>query len=136
MDELTQRIYLYIIKANKPCGPRDVMHALSFSSSAVAYRGLQKLVDFGLVEKDAYGRYLVKEKFHFKGYIWVGKNLVHRLFLFGGFFTGLLIPELVLLITQWNSLRNLEPYLFAAGLTTISAIIFFFEGIQLQKANS
>jgi hypothetical protein len=87
-DELnivTFNIYLYLVRVGKPAGPRDVMHALDLSSPAVAHRGLQKLVDLELAYKDAYGRYTVKEKIGFKGYMWFGKSLVPRFILYGFF---------------------------------------------------
>jgi hypothetical protein len=109
------------------------MHAIELSSPAVAHRALQKLIDLDLVEKDSYGRYTVKEKIAFKGYYWVGKNLFHRLFLFGCFFIGLLVPETVVLYLRWIAQETVESYIVLIAITVISAVIFFIEGLQLQK---
>jgi len=67
--------YVYMVKVGKPVGPRDLMRGANLSSPSVAYRNLQKLVDLGLVIKDEYGNYVVKEKMGMKGYVWVGKTL-------------------------------------------------------------
>ena len=54
--------YLYLIKAEKPVGPREVMREAKLTSPSVAYRNLQKLIDMNLAYKDNYGNYGVKEK--------------------------------------------------------------------------
>ena len=76
-DELTTtgiQTYLYLIKAGKPAGPREVMREAKLTSPSVAYRNLQKLIDMKLVYKDNYGNYCVKEKIGIKGYFWIGKK--------------------------------------------------------------
>ena len=73
-DELTPtaiRTYLYLIKAEKPVGPREVMREAKLTSPSVAYRNLQKLIDLKLAYKDNYGNYVVKEKIGVKGYFWI-----------------------------------------------------------------
>jgi predicted alpha/beta hydrolase len=67
------------------------MRGLNQSSPAVVHRHLQKLADLDLVDKDAYGRYTVKKKIGFKGYVWVGKRLGPRHILCFVGFAGLLI---------------------------------------------
>ena len=59
LSAVTFKIYLYLVRVGEPAGPRDVMHAVDLSSPAVAHRGLQKLVDLWLADKDAFGRYSV-----------------------------------------------------------------------------
>ncbi len=133
LNGISYKIYLYLVKAERSCGPRDVMHDLELSSPAVAHRGLQKLLELGLAQKDVYGRYLIKEKIYFRGYFWVGKNLIHRLIIFGSLFIGFLIPEIVVLYTRWINLETVEPYIFLVIVTLLSALIFLIEGLQLQK---
>ena len=133
LNTVTHKIYLYLVKVGEARGPRDVMHDIDLSSPAVAHRGLQKLVDLGLAQKDEYGRYTIKEKISFKGYYWVGKNLVHRLFLFGCFFSGLLVPEIIVLYNRWTAQETLGPYIFLTIITLLSSVIFLFEGWQLKR---
>jgi len=59
------------------------MRGANLSSPSVAYRNLQKLIDLGLVVKDQYGNYVVKEKKSMKGYIWFGKTLMPSFVVFG-----------------------------------------------------
>ena len=111
LSAVTFKIYLYLVKVDAPVGPRDVMHAVELSSPAVAHRGLQRLVDLALAEKDAYGRYSVKEKIGFKGYVWLGKSLVPRFIIYGVFFVGLLLPEATVLVIRWLLASPLMPML-------------------------
>jgi len=43
LNARTFQTYLYLVKAGKPVGPRDVMRGADLSSPSVAYRNLQKL---------------------------------------------------------------------------------------------
>ncbi len=133
LNVVTFKIYLYLIRVGEPAGPRDVMHALDLSSPAVAHRGLQKLVDLGLADKDAYGRYIVKEKIGFKGYVWFGRSLIPRFILYGFFFVGLLIPEIAALYFRWLAQEPIEPYVLLTAITLFSAVSFLVEGLGLRK---
>jgi hypothetical protein len=76
LNATTFQTHLYLVKLGRPAGPRDVMRGANLSSPSVAYRNLQKLTDLGLVVKDEYGNYVVKEKLGVKGYVWFGKSLI------------------------------------------------------------
>ena len=91
LNASTFQTYLYLVKAGKPVGPRDVMRGANLSSPSVAYRNLQKLMDLGLVIKDVYGNYVVKERVEVKGYVWFGRTLIPRFVIFGFIFIGVLI---------------------------------------------
>lgn len=135
-DELTivtLKIYLYLVKTSTPVGPRDVMHGAELNSPAVAHRGLTKLVELNLVQKDEYGRYSVKEKTNFKGHVWLGKNLVPRLLLYGFVFIGLLIMEVVVLYIRWSLQESIEPYGLLTAITAFSAFVFITEGLRLRR---
>ena len=82
----TLNVYAYIVHADKPVGTRDVTRGANLSSTSVAHRHLQKLEAFGLIEKNAYGDYILKEKTSINGHLWVGKNLVPRLMFYSFFF--------------------------------------------------
>ena len=62
LEGKTLSIYSYLVKEGKPVGPREVMRATNLSSPSVAYWHLQKLESLGLVQKNSYGEYTVKEK--------------------------------------------------------------------------
>ena len=100
LNASTFQTYLYLVKVGKPVGPRDVTRGANLSSPSVAYRNLQKLMDLGLVIKDTYGNYVVKEKLSMKGYVWIGKTLIPSFAIFGFIFLGVLITEIIILISH------------------------------------
>ena len=136
-DELTTtgiQTYLYLIKAGKPVGPREVMREAKLTSPSVAYRNLQKLIDMKLVYKDNYGNYCVKEKIGIKGYFWIGKKLVPRFVIFGLIFSIALIIEVAILVPHLLLESTVEnSFWLLTILTVISAVIFLVEGINWKK---
>ena len=136
-DELTPtaiRTYLYLIQAEKPVGPREVMREAKLTSPSVAYRSLQKLIDMKLAYKDKYGNYVAKEKIGINGYFWIGKKLVPRVFIFGLLFLVVLIMEVIILVAHLMIGSPVESsFWLLTILTIISAILFMTEGIKWKK---
>jgi hypothetical protein len=136
-DELnasTFETYVYLVKAGKPVGPRDVMRGASLSSPSVAYRNLQKLMDLGLVMKDEYGNYGAKEKVGLKGQVWLGKTLVPRFMIFGFIFIGILIAEVAILFPHLLVGASVEgSFWLLTIVTVVSAVIFLIEGLRFRK---
>jgi len=96
VDELegnTLRAYAYIVRADESANVRDVTRGAELSSTSVAHHHLQKLENLGLIEKDSYGKYVLKQKASIKGHVWVGKNLVPRLMFYSFFFLGAFTAE-------------------------------------------
>ena len=134
MNADTFQVYLYLVKKAEYIGPRDIMRATELSSPAVAHRLLQKLVDLGLADKDAYGRYRAIEKVGFKGYVWLGRSLVPRFTLYGFFLAGLLITELLVLGLRLTNSELIEPsYLLLVAVTAFSAVAFLVESLRLRN---
>jgi len=126
--------YLYLVKVGKPVGPRDLMRGANLSSPSVAYRNLQKLMDLGLVVKDNYGDYVIKEKLSMKGYVWFGKNLIPTFAIFGFIFVGFLIAEIAVLIPHLIvSAPVEESFWFLTAMTIGCALIFLIEGLRFRK---
>ena len=98
LNASTFQTYMYLVKVGRPVGPRDVMRGANLSSPSVAYRNLQKLIDLGVVVKDEYNNYVVKEKVSKKGYVWVGKTLMPSFVIIGFIFVGILIAEIAILV--------------------------------------
>jgi hypothetical protein len=129
VDSTTFRVYLFLVKEGKPLGPRDVMRGLALSSPSVAYRHLKKLQDLQLIQKDDYGHYLVDEKLSFKGYVWVGNNLLPRLLFYSFFFLGLCIVSIATVLVRLMSKQDVQPELILlTSATGISTILFMIEG--------
>ena len=121
--------YVFLVKAGKPVGPRDLMRGANLSSPSVAYRNLQRLIDLGLAAKDDYGNYVVKEKVGLKGYVWVGKTLIPRFAVFGFIFAGVLIAEIVILVPHLLLSASVEGSFWLLTIVTIvAAAIFLIEG--------
>jgi hypothetical protein len=141
-DELegnTLIVYAYIVHAAKPVGTRDVTRGANLSSTSVAHRHLQKLEDQGLIEKNSYGDYTLKEKANINGHVWVGKNLVPRLMFYSFFFLGALGAELglIMLSILIKSIVIQVSFYLLTGMTAVAMALFFVEGLLLyRKLNS
>jgi len=134
LNATTFETYVYLVRIGKPVGPRAVMRGASLTSPSVAYRNLQKLIDLGLVVKDEYGNYGVKEKTGFQGYVWVGKRLIPRFVVFGFVFLGVLIAEVAVLVPHLLISDPVERSFWLLTLVTIvSAVIFLLEGFRFRK---
>jgi hypothetical protein len=136
-DELNQTLfhtYVFLVKADKPVGPRDLMRGANLSSPSVAYRNLQRLIDMELVAKDDYGNYVVKRKVALSGYFWIGKKLVPRFAVFALVFVGLLVAEVAVLIPHLlNGSPVEESFWLLTAVTIAAAAIFLFEGLRFRK---
>jgi hypothetical protein len=134
LNVTTFHTYVYLVRVGKPVGPRDVMRGANLSSPSVAYRNLQKLMDFGLVVKDEYGDYVVKEKTGLKGYVWLGKTLIPRFAVFGLVFIGVLIAEVAVLLPHLLVGASVEgSFWLLTVVTVVSAVIFLVEGLLFRK---
>jgi hypothetical protein len=135
LEGTTLNIYVYAIKEGKPVGPREVMRATNLTSPSIAHWHLQKLEALGLLSKNEYGEYAVKEKVGVSGHLWIGRTLVPRLIFYSFFFIGILIVEVVLialpLITRGETPDLYLYYLISP--TAIATVLFLGEGIWLRK---
>jgi len=89
----------------------------------------------GLLDKNKYGEYVVKEKVNISGYLWIGRNLVPRLIFYSFFFMGILGVEVVLIAVPFILSGEVpELYLFyLMAPTAIAMILFLSEGLVLRK---
>jgi hypothetical protein len=112
------------------------MRGADLTSPSVAYRNLQKLMDLGLVIKDEYGNYVVKEKVGLKGHVWLGKTIVPRFVVFGFIFIGVLIAEVAILVPHLLLGASVEgSFWLLTAITIIAAAIFLVEGSRFRKHN-
>ncbi len=134
LNASTFETYVYMVRVAKAVGPRDVMRGANLSSPSVAYRNLQKLTDLGLIIKDTYGNYVIKEKVGMKGSIWIGRTLIPRFMIFGFIFMGVLIAEMVVLLPHVLVGASVEGgFWLMIILTIISAAIFLAEGFRFRR---
>jgi hypothetical protein len=131
----TLNVYAYAVKEDRPVGPRDVMRGANLSSPSVAYRQLQKLENLGLMERNKYGEYVVKERASISGHLWIGRNLVPRLVFYAFFFMGILGAEISIIAIQffvYEQSLNIEIF-YLIVTTTIAMALFLGEGILLHR---
>ncbi|MCW4025122.1 MAG: hypothetical protein NWF01_08835 [Candidatus Bathyarchaeota archaeon] len=138
MEELegnTLIVYAYIVHADKPVGTRDVTRGANLSSTSVAHRHLQKLESSGLIEKDSYGDYVLKQKASINGHVWVGKSLVPRLMFYSFFFIGAFTAEVGIILLSFiiKGLVIQTSFYFLMSITIIAMVLFFVEGMSLYR---
>ncbi len=123
-------MYVILVNENKPLGPRELTRLAGLSSPSVAYRNLQKLEELGLVEKDAFGEYTVKQRQSVKGHFWVGGRLYPRMFFYAFFFVGILSVEVVVAVARLM-IGELLPYdsVLLMVVTAIAMVMFLLEGV-------
>jgi hypothetical protein len=130
LDGNTLRIYVALVNANKPLGPREITRIAHLSSPSVAYRNLQKLEELGLVEKDAFGEYIVMQRQRVKGHFWVGGRLFPRLLFYAFFFIGILSMEAVIVIIRLISGKQFTyDFILLIIVTATSTVLFLLEWI-------
>ena len=135
LEGFTLSVYLYVVRKNKPVGPRDVMKGVHLSSPSVAYRHLQKLEDLGYLQKDTYGEYVLKDKAHLTGYIWLGKRMLPKMLVYALAFMSILIIELIVLAIHY-SVENYEFKVFFLLLTIVTGsamAVFTVEALRHRK---
>ena len=135
IEGTTLTVYSYVVRQGKPIGTRDVMRGAGLSSPSVAYRHLQKLENLGLLQRNEYGDYIVKEKTKVRGYLWVGRRLLPRMLIYAFAFMGILFLELAILAIHFEaetSSANYQFTIFFLIITLITAAamsLFLVEGI-------
>lgn len=135
LEGTTLNVYAYVVKEGKPVGPREVMRGVNLSSPSVAYRQLQKLEELGLLERNQYGEYVVKERASISAHLWIGRNLVPRLVFYSFFFMGILSAEIAIIAIQvffYGQSLNLEIF-YLIVITAIAMGLFLGEGILLLR---
>ncbi|MDR2720165.1 MAG: hypothetical protein LBC03_05130 [Nitrososphaerota archaeon] len=123
-----------MVRANEPASVRAVTRGAGLSSTSVAHHHLQKLEDMGLIEKNSYGQYVLKEKATIEGHVWVGKNLVPRLMFYSFFLIGAFIAETgILCLLIIKSLTIETSFWFLTDMTLVTMLLFLKEGTELYR---
>ncbi len=82
-------VFLYVVKAGKPVGVRDVQRGLGLSSPSVAHHHLEKLHMLGVLQKDDKGSYTAVEKIDvsvLQPFILIGGRLLPRMMFYAALF--------------------------------------------------
>lgn len=132
LEGTTLRVYLALMKEDKPVGPRDIMRSVNLSSPSVAYRHLQKLEALGLIEKDSYGEYTIRQRQNVRGHVWIGRRLLPRLVFYSFFFMGVLSVEVVIVAIRLLIKESLQyDFVLLVSVTAVATLLFLIEGILL-----
>jgi hypothetical protein len=140
LEGTTLSVYAFIVRTDRPVGVREVTRGTELSSTSVAHYHLQKLENLGLLAKDSYSNYILKEKASIDGHVWVGKSLVPRLMFYSFFFIGAFAAEISMVLLSLvieNFLVIEVRFLVLTGLTLVAMLLFLKEGLVLyRKLNS
>ena len=89
----------------------------------------------GLIEKNNYGDYVLREKANINGHVWVGKNLVPRLMFYSFFFLGALGAEVSIILLGWifKVLAVEVSFYFLTCMTAVAMALFLVESLSLYR---
>jgi len=112
------------------------MKGLKLSSPSVAYRHLQKLEDMDYLAKNEYGEYTVRRKAVIRGYFWLGRRLLPKMWLYASLFLAILVVELTIFFVHF-AIETYEFKVFFSLLTAITGLafaVFTLEGaLQIRR---
>ncbi len=113
---LTLRIYWHILgsKKKETIGVRPIQRALGLSSPSVALHHLEKLRNFGLLEKDLTGEYRLVNEVK----VGVLQNFVGLL--------GFLLPRYLFYSTMFTAMLVLYPILYPPNFSAHNIIALIF----------
>ena len=127
LSKTALRIYVYLLSSNNPQGVREIARALDIPVSTVHYH-IRKLIELGLIKEESSG-YKVSKVVGFEGFFIIGRKLVPRLIIYSTFFAGVLISELILVIS-----KGLTPDGLIALIVSLTAFtLFFIEGLLVRS---
>ncbi|BAJ51028.1 regulatory protein, ArsR [Candidatus Caldarchaeum subterraneum] len=121
-------VYIYVLKAGRPVGVRDVQRGLGLSSPSVAFHHLEKLHGLGVLEKDEKGAYRAVEKVDvsvLQSFILIGGKLLPRMAFYATFFITF---TLLYLITHPGS-----PDLYATSLGAAASTVTLYETLRTWR---
>lgn len=128
----TLQIYWYLLKSSThSAGVREIQRSLSFSSPSVALHHLEKLQNFGLVEKKGTGEYVLVEEVKvglLRFFTRVGRFLVPR-YLFYSVWISTMLVTYLLFYGVTGSIHNF----FALTFGVVGCSVLWFETIRLWR---
>lgn len=122
----TLRVYLFMIRENRPLGVREIQRALEFKSPSTAAYHLNKLLDLGLVEKIPGGNFKAivdREVIPLTMYHIIAGQVIPKLLPYALAFTVMLLTYLVLEYSRLN--------LYAIFFASSSTLILWVETVRL-----
>jgi predicted DNA-binding transcriptional regulator len=127
LGEVSVKIYIYLLTSREPKGVREISRELGIPVSTVHYN-IKKLEEKGLVRKDNNG-YIIARVVPIKGFIVIGRKLIHKFFIYSLFFIGILMGEI---IKATISDTDIDDFLITAIVSLAGFSLFFYEAIKIH----
>lgn len=127
----TMSVYTLLL-TQEELGVREIQRALHFSSPSLALHHLAKLVELGLVEKDAHGNYSVTKVVRAGSlslFIRVGRRLLPRFLFLATLYIGMLTVYVCLYLEWPPTGRDL----MFVSLCLVSTVIVLYESWRVWK---
>jgi len=127
----TLRIYLYMLRRNRPVGIREIMRSLRFSSPSLVHYHINKLLNAGYVDQVG-SKYVVKKPIKLglmKYFIIISGRFLPKYVLYAGIFTTFLIFQIVAL----GLFPPIVSQLFSVFVVFLATLIMWIESINFWK---
>ncbi len=121
------KIYVYLIEKNRPASVREIAAATGLAPSSAHYH-LKRMIESGLVKRTPEG-YIPAKIIVIKGYVVIGRKMLPRIMIYGFFFLGLFIGELLVSIMRGFNIDRLTTIIISGA----SSALFFLEGLRIRK---
>ncbi len=128
LEGLSLKLYLYLIEQDRPSSIRDIARGIGAGHSSVHYH-IKRLVEAGIVERRSDG-YVVARRISLEGFIYLGRHLYPRMLIYGLFFIGVLIGEIIASILMRRVTYD-KILVIATSLT--ASILFIYEGTEARR---
>ena len=122
---LTLKVYKYILQNNRPVGIREVQRGLNLSSPTLALYHMNKLVEAGLIKKEAAG--YVADRIILQNLIRLRRVLIPRNF----FYMIFLLTSLVMLIVFLRPPTLSREYIFSLAVISVAAATSVYETMKV-----
>ena len=129
LSDIAARIYIHLLLSREPKGVREISRELGISVSTVHYN-LRKLEDRGLVKRDRSGGYTVASVIPLKGFIIVGRRLIHKFLIYSLFFLGVVIGEFTRITVFGASIEN---SILTITVSLIGFGLFLYEALKIYR---
>lgn len=129
LSDIAARIYIHLLVSREPKGVREISRELGVPVSTVHYN-LRKLEERGLVKRDNSGGYTVAMVIPLRGFIIVGRTLIHKFLIYSLFFLGVLIGE-VIRTTVFDT--SIENSILTITVSLIGFGLFLYEALKIYR---
>ncbi len=128
LSDIAIKIYIHLLVSREAKGVREISRELGIPVSTVHYN-LKRLEEKGLIKRD-YGGYTIVVAIPLRGFIIVGKRLIHKFILYSLFFLGVVIGEVLRIILFDASLEN---SMLTIIISSIGFGLFLYEALKVYR---